>query len=74
MPVVLVFLGATDIALFVDQGRADLGITGLDIIAEKKRNVNTLCELDFGKCRLCVQAPISSNITDVSSLLGNLWL
>lgn len=32
--------------------------------------VNTEMELGFGKCKLCVQAPVNQNITDVSTLAG----
>lgn len=70
LPVVLVFLGSSDIALYVSQGRADLGITGLDILAEKNILIDPLCNLNFGSCKLSLQAPVSSNIKDPSELSG----
>lgn len=70
LPITLVFLPAADIAAYVGEGNVDMGITGQDIIAETRADVNHLKELGFGKCKLAVQAPTSSNITDVKSLAG----
>jgi len=69
-PITLVFLPAADIAKYVGEGNIDIGITGQDIVQESKVNVNTIMELGFGKCKLCVQAPISSNITSIEKLAG----
>lgn len=65
LPIVLVFLPASDIAKFVGEGNVDLGITGLDHVMEADVDVNVLVELGFGKCSLSVQAPVNSKITDV---------
>jgi ATP phosphoribosyltransferase len=35
-----------------------MGITGRDIISESEADVSELMTLGFGKCRLCLQAPI----------------
>jgi ATP phosphoribosyltransferase len=70
MPVALVFLPASDIALYVAQGRVDVGITGIDIVAEKRVEVDELVRLGYGKCRLCVQAPVKAQITDARQLVG----
>lgn len=72
LPVTIVFLPAADIATFVGAGNVDLGITGEDIVAENQVEdlVDVVMELGFGKCRLAVQAPISANITDPTTLLG----
>ena len=51
-------------------GRVDIGITGQDIVAEKQVKVDELLQLGYGKCKLCVQAPIKSTITDVGQLAG----
>eukprot|EP00343_Euplotes_focardii_P010508 CAMPEP_0205826916 /NCGR_PEP_ID=MMETSP0206-20130828/30241_1 /ASSEMBLY_ACC=CAM_ASM_000279 /TAXON_ID=36767 /ORGANISM="Euplotes focardii, Strain TN1" /LENGTH=311 /DNA_ID=CAMNT_0053127263 /DNA_START=24 /DNA_END=959 /DNA_ORIENTATION=- len=58
LPITLVFLPASDIAQYVGEGNVDMGITGLDIIKEQGVRVDTLMELGFGKCRLCVQGPV----------------
>lgn len=68
----LVFLPAADIAQFVANGNVDLGITGQDMVAEAGVDVEELLELGFGKCRLCVQAPLSSSgtITKPEDIVG----
>jgi ATP phosphoribosyltransferase len=47
MPVALVFLPASDIPLYVAQGRVDIGITGIDIVAEKQVEVEELVRLGY---------------------------
>lgn len=59
---------AQDIPEFVEMGVADLGITGLDIILETKRDVARIRELDFGRCRLVVAVPDESDIGDASDV------
>eukprot|EP01134_Creolimax_fragrantissima_P002888 CFRG2888T1 len=69
-PLALVFLPASDIALYVDKGNVDIGITGMDICQESNADVDHLANLGFGQCQLCVQAPVKDNITDARSLKG----
>jgi len=71
LPIVLVFLPASDIAKFVGEGNVDLGITGLDHVMESDEDVNVLVELGFGKCSLSVQAPAKSQIKDVKEQVCN---
>ena len=59
-----------DIAKYVGEGNVDIGITGLDVVKESNVEVNKIMDLGFGGCRLCVQAPIADNVTDVSTLAG----
>ena len=59
---------AQDIPEFVEMGVADLGITGLDLILETKRDVARIRELDFGRCRLVVAVPDESDIGDASEV------
>lgn len=70
MPITLVFLPAADIAKYVGEGNVDMGITGIDIIEESNVEVKTIMELGFGKCKLCVQAPVKDKITDIETLAG----
>lgn len=37
---------------------------------DMENNVEVAMNLGFGQCKLCVQAPVSSNITDPSQLAG----
>ena len=70
LPITLVFLPAADIAKFVGQGDVDIGITGFDVVTESKVTVEKVMDLGFGKCKLCVQAPIVDNIKNVEELAG----
>jgi ATP phosphoribosyltransferase len=71
LPIALVFLPAADIAQFVAEGNVDLGITGQDMVAEAGvTNLKELIQLGFGKCKLCVQAPISSPYQSARDLVG----
>jgi ATP phosphoribosyltransferase len=70
LPMTLVFLPAADIAKFVGQGDVDIGITGWDVVTESKVNVDRIVDLGFGKCKLCVQAPVVDKIQGVESLAG----
>eukprot|EP00053_Salpingoeca_punica_P001186 m.32413 g.32413 ORF g.32413 m.32413 type:complete len:298 (-) comp10885_c0_seq1:950-1843(-) len=65
-PATMVFLPAADIAQYVGEGNIDVGITGLDLLEESGVKVNILEKLGIGKCRLCLQAPISANETPES--------
>ena len=67
----MVFLPSSDISKYVGEGNVDIGVTGIDIVEENSDlPVERVLELGFGKCRLCVQAPVTSNITDIKSLAG----
>ncbi|CAM9338668.1 unnamed protein product [Phaeothamnion confervicola] len=73
LPLTLVFLPAHDIASYVGDGNVDIGITGLDVVEETEGEsdmLDVVMELGFGKCRLCVQAPIDAGITNVAQLSG----
>lgn len=70
LPITLVFLPAKDIAKFVGDGDIDAGITGWDVIKESMVTVERVMDLGFGKCKLCVQAPVMDEITDVEVLAG----
>lgn len=59
---------AQDIPEFVEMGAADLGITGLDLVMETARKVDTVMTLDFGKCRLVVAVPDESAIETVEQV------
>jgi ATP phosphoribosyltransferase len=63
-----IFVRAQDIPEFVADGAADAGITGLDLVAESGRPIETRLDLGFGKCRLVVAARDESGITSVEQL------
>jgi len=70
LPITLIFLPAADIAKYVGEGNVDVGITGRDVVEESEVTVDTILNLGFGKCKLCVQAQVSKKVEDVSSLAG----
>jgi ATP phosphoribosyltransferase len=70
LPITLVFLPAADIAKYVGEGNVDIGITGIDVVEESNVSVTHVLDLEFGKCKLCVQAPVKDNIKKVENLAG----
>ena len=70
LPITLVFLPAADIAKYVGEGNVDIGITGWDVVQESQVQVDKIMDLGFGKCKLCVQAPVVDCVSDVASLAG----
>lgn len=63
-----VFVRAADIPEFISDGAAELGVTGADLVAESGRNVETLLDLGFGRCRLVVAVREESEFRDPSEL------
>ncbi len=63
-----IFVRAQDIPEFVADGAADAGITGADLIAECNRDLETLADLGFGRCRLAVAATDDSGINDLDAI------
>ena len=47
----------TDVPTYVEQGAADLGIVGKDVIVEQQKDVFELVDLGFGGCRFVVAVP-----------------
>ncbi len=50
----VIFVRTQDIPMFVENGIADIGFTGFDILAELKSNVDKIMDLDFGYCEMVV--------------------
>merc|ERR1719310_66939 len=65
----MVFLPAADISKYVGDGNVDIGVTGVDIIEENESEVDRVMDLGFGKCKLCVEAPVGK-YTDIKQLAG----
>jgi ATP phosphoribosyltransferase len=45
---------ATDVAIYVERGAADIGIVGKDVLLEQQSDVYELLDLNIGKCRMAV--------------------
>ncbi|KAI8378059.1 mitochondrial carrier domain-containing protein [Radiomyces spectabilis] len=72
LPVALIFLPAADIPKYVAEGNVDLGITGQDMVMENEveDKVREVLQLDFGKCRLCLQVPVNSEYKSLQCVSG----
>ena len=69
-PLEILFLRDDDIPEYVQDGIADLGIVGENVIVETGAEVTYLQKLGFGKCNLKIAIPNESQITDISELSG----
>ena len=66
----LLFARAADIPEYVDDGAADVGITGLDQVHESDSELSELLDLNYGRCRLVLAAPEDGHITEPEQLEG----
>jgi len=69
-PLEILFLRDDDIPEYVQDGIADLGIVGENVIVEAGAEVTYLQKLGFGKCTLKIAIPNESRITEVAQLEG----
>ncbi len=69
-PLKVFFLRDDDIPQYVEDGVADIGMVGENVVLEKKRQVQSVEKLGFGKCRLSVAVPKSLEYSGVSDLSG----
>lgn len=66
----LLFVRTEDIPELVSDGVADVGITGVDLVAEHGNGLETLTELGFGHCRLVAAVPVDSPIGTIDEFGG----
>lgn len=69
-PLEVFFLRDDDIPEYVEDGVADIGIVGQNVLVEKGRSVDTVEALGFGKCRLSVAVPKAMEFIGIQSLQG----
>jgi ATP phosphoribosyltransferase len=69
-PLEILFLRDDDIPEYVQDGIADLGIVGENVIVETSANVSYLQKLGFGKCSLKIAVKNDSEIDSVAKLDG----
>ena len=48
----------SDVAIYVARGAADIGVAGKDILLEYAPDVYELLDMQLGKCRMAVAAPV----------------
>ncbi|MBE6508449.1 MAG: ATP phosphoribosyltransferase [Methanobrevibacter sp.] len=68
----VMFARASDIPEFVNDGVADMGITGVDLINENEADVSELLDLRFGQTKLVLAAPEESNIDSIEDIDENM--
>jgi ATP phosphoribosyltransferase len=66
----ILFVRTNDIVEFVCDGVAELGITGLDLVAESGSTVQQVRKLGFGRCRLTIAVPNDSPYHSPEDLAG----
>lgn len=69
-PMEILFLRDDDIPGYVEDGVADIGIVGDNVVVEENKNVLTTERLGFSKCRLSIGVPKSMNYKGISDLDG----
>jgi len=69
-PLEILFLRDDDIPEYVQDGIADLGIVGENVIQETEVKVSYLQRLGFGKCSLKIAVPNNNSIEHLSQLNG----
>src|SRR3546814_19730584 len=69
-PLEFLFLRDDDIPEYVQDGIADLGIVGENVIEETGADVTYLQRLGFGRCSLKIAVPNHSDVNSVRDLEG----
>ncbi|MGZ3865328.1 MAG: ATP phosphoribosyltransferase, partial [Bacteroidia bacterium] len=69
-PLEVFFLRDDDIPQYVEDGVADIGIVGENVLLEKNKDVKTVEKLGFGKCRLSIAFPKDKKYKSVKDLNG----
>ena len=69
-PIEFLFLRDDDIPGYVEDGVADLGVVGLNVLMEHTRKVDVVKELGFSKCRLSIAIPRGEVYNGVTDLEG----
>lgn len=68
----VMFARASDIPEFVNDGVADMGITGVDLIEENEADIEELLDLRFGQTKLVLAAPEESHISSIEDITGDM--
>lgn len=67
-PIEILFLRDDDIPEYVQDGVADAGIVGENIVLEKQADVETVLKLGFGKCTLGIAIPENMELKSLEEL------
>jgi ATP phosphoribosyltransferase len=66
----ILFVRTNDVIEFVGDGVADLGVTGIDLLAETAAELPTVRALGYGHCRLAAAVPTDSRVRAIEELAG----
>lgn len=69
-PLEVYFLRDDDIPQYVEDTVADIGFVGENVVYEKKKKIDVVEKLGFGKCRLSIAVKRNEAYTDVNFLSG----
>jgi ATP phosphoribosyltransferase len=69
-PLEVFFLRDDDIPQYVEDGVADIGIVGENVLLEKNKHVKLVQKLGFGKCRLSIAFPKDKKYKNIKDLQG----
>jgi len=70
-PIEFLYLRDDDIPGYVYDGIADIGIVGLNEVAEKQYDVKVVRDLGFSKCRLSIAVPAGFSYNSLEDLEGH---
>ena len=66
--ITILFVRASDIPEYVQDGAADMGVTGLDLISETNSKVKVILDLEFGMANLVLAVSDNSEIKTIKDL------
>ncbi len=69
-PLEVFFLRDDDIPQYIQDGVADIGIVGENVVIEKNKDVKIIERLGFGKCRLSIAVPKNQKYKGIQDLEG----
>ena len=69
-PMEVFFLRDDDIPQYIEDGVADIGIVGENVVLEKNKDVKIIDQLGFGKCRLSIAIPKGKKYKSIKDLDG----
>ncbi len=69
-PVEVLLVRAADVPEYVQDGVVDCGVTGIDLVRERRADVRELLTLGFGSCRLEAAVPEESSARTLEDLAG----
>lgn len=69
-PIEILFLRDDDIPDYVQDGVADIGIVGENVLVESNKAVDEVIKMGFGKCRLSIAIPRNEEYSSIASLEG----